>query len=77
MIGSAAKILPSRAERTIHLIPPMPRLSDFSLCFRFLSVELGVNLWLLFNLSAPVAQLDRATASGAVGCAFEPRRAHF
>jgi hypothetical protein len=25
---------------------------------------------------APVVQLDRATASGAVGCAFEPRRAH-
>src|SRR5207249_6476836 len=24
---------------------------------------------------APVVQLDRATASGAVGCAFEPRRA--
>src|SRR4051812_37219587 len=27
--------------------------------------------------SAPVAQLDRVTASEAVGCAFEPRRAHF
>src|SRR5204862_15435 len=27
--------------------------------------------------AAPVVQLDRATASGAVGCAFEPRRAHF
>src|SRR5437868_7906307 len=26
--------------------------------------------------AAPVVQLDRATASGAVGCAFEPRRAH-
>jgi pimeloyl-ACP methyl ester carboxylesterase len=26
--------------------------------------------------SAPVVQLDRATASGAVGCGFEPRRAH-
>ena len=25
---------------------------------------------------APVAQLDRATASGAVGCEFEPRRVH-
>jgi hypothetical protein len=24
---------------------------------------------------APVVQLDRTTASGAVGCAFEPRRA--
>src|SRR6266567_3015262 len=28
------------------------------------------------QLPAPVAQLDRATASGAVGCGFEPRRAH-
>src|SRR5437763_14188154 len=28
------------------------------------------------NTSAPVAQLDRVTASEAVGCAFEPRRAH-
>ena len=27
-------------------------------------------------LAAPVAQLDRVTASEAVGCAFEPRRAH-
>ena len=27
--------------------------------------------------SAPVAQLDRVTASEAVGCAFEPRRAQF
>src|SRR2546430_8118564 len=27
--------------------------------------------------TAPVAQLDRVTASEAVGCAFEPRRAHF
>ncbi len=36
------------------------------------------NLWLIFgSTSAPVVQLDRATASGAVGCAFEPRRAHF
>ena len=26
--------------------------------------------------TAPVAQLDRVTASEAVGCAFEPRRAH-
>ena len=26
---------------------------------------------------APVAQLDRASASGAEGCAFEPRRAQF
>jgi hypothetical protein len=40
-----------------------------------LSVEIRANLWLVL-LSAPVVQLDRATASGAVGCAFEPRRAH-
>ena len=26
---------------------------------------------------APVAQLDRALASGAKGCGFDPRRAHF
>ncbi len=25
---------------------------------------------------APVAQLDRASASGAEGCAFDPRQAH-
>lgn len=28
------------------------------------------------NFSAPVAQMDRATASGAVGRAFESRRAY-
>ena len=27
------------------------------------------------SLSAPVAQLDRALASGAKGCGFDPRRA--
>jgi hypothetical protein len=31
----------------------------------------------ILPLAAPVAQLDRVTASEAVGCAFEPRRAHF
>jgi hypothetical protein len=30
----------------------------------------------ILTLAAPVAQLDRVTASEAVGCAFEPRRAH-
>ena len=30
----------------------------------------------IMTLAAPVAQLDRVTASEAVGCAFEPRRAH-
>src|SRR4030095_16977814 len=30
----------------------------------------------ILPLAAPVAQLDRVTASEAVGCAFEPRRAH-
>ena len=39
-----------------------------------LSVEMRANLWLVL-FSAPVVQLDRATASGAVGCGFEPRRA--
>src|SRR6185312_15225803 len=29
----------------------------------------------ILRLAAPVAQLDRVTASEAVGCAFEPRRA--
>jgi hypothetical protein len=48
-------------------------------CVRYLivfSVEIRLNLWLVVNLPAPVVQLDRATASGAVGCGFEPRRAH-
>ena len=31
---------------------------------------------IIITLAAPVAQLDRVTASEAVGCAFEPRRAH-
>src|SRR5262249_37683396 len=34
------------------------------------------NLWLIPVPSAPVAQLDRALASGAKGCGFDPRRAH-
>src|SRR6266567_9637737 len=34
------------------------------------------NLWLIPVLIAPVAQLDRALASGAKGCGFDPRRAH-
>src|SRR5438876_2860160 len=34
------------------------------------------NLWLIPSPSAPVAQLDRALASGAKGCGFDPRRAH-
>ena len=38
------------------------------LCSKFVPV--------IIDNTAPVAQLDRATASGAVGCAFEPRRAH-
>jgi hypothetical protein len=42
-----------------------------------LSVEIRLNLWLVVNLPAPVVQLDRATASGAVGCGFEPRRAQY
>jgi hypothetical protein len=33
------------------------------------------NLWLIPLLVAPVAQLDRALASGAKGCGFDPRRA--
>src|SRR6266853_701188 len=33
------------------------------------------NLWLIPSPSAPVAQLDRALASGAKGCGFDPRRA--
>ena len=40
----------------------------------FLSVEIRANLWLVL-LSASVAQLDRALASGAKGCGFDPRRA--
>jgi plastocyanin len=35
----------------------------------------GFHEHLYFVASAPVAQLDRASASGAEGCAFEPRRA--
>ena len=36
------------------------------------------NLWLIPVLHrAPVAQLDRALASGAKGCGFDPRRAQF
>jgi hypothetical protein len=31
----------------------------------------------IHGLSAPVAQLDRALASGAKGCGFDPRRAQF
>src|SRR5207249_8622244 len=34
------------------------------------------NLWLIPVLIALVAQLDRALASGAKGCGFDPRRAH-
>src|SRR6266487_6544534 len=34
------------------------------------------DLWLILVLIAPVAQLDRALASGAKGCGFDPRRAH-
>src|SRR5437764_2859283 len=33
--------------------------------------------WIMFGFArAPVAQLDRALASGAKGCGFDPRRAH-
>src|SRR5262245_6403842 len=34
------------------------------------------DLWLIPVLIALVAQLDRALASGAKGCGFDPRRAH-
>jgi hypothetical protein len=34
------------------------------------------DLWLIPVLVALVAQLDRALASGAKGCGFDPRRAH-
>ena len=53
--------------------------SSISICHLIVSIcENQCNLWLIFgSTSAPVVQLDRATASGAVGCAFEPRRAHF
>src|SRR5205085_9994802 len=41
---------------------------------------LALGIWsfaaILRRIAAPVAQLDRVTASEAVGCAFEPRRAH-
>ena len=51
--------------------------SSISICHLVLIWENQCNLWLIFgSTSAPVVQLDRATASGAVGCAFEPRRAH-
>jgi hypothetical protein len=40
-------------------------------------VELSSRPLYTRNHTAPVAQLDRVTASEAVGCAFEPRRAHF
>jgi hypothetical protein len=33
-------------------------------------------MWLIPVLIALVAQLDRALASGAKGCGFDPRRAH-
>ena len=39
-----------------------------------------VSKWLpdsAFDFSVPVAQLDRASASGAEGCRFEPRRERF
>ena len=38
--------------------------------------EIPRNLWLIRFSFAPVAQLDRALASGAKGCGFDPRRAH-
>ena len=51
--------------------------AEFRIAIRsFLAVDIRLNLWLVVSLPAPVVQLDRATASGAVGCAFEPRRAH-
>lgn len=40
-------------------------------------VELWRPVVIITPSTAPVAQLDRVTASEAVGCAFEPRRAHF
>ena len=51
--------------------------SSISICHLIVSIsENQCNLWLLFgSTSAPVVQLDRATASEAVGCGFEPRRA--
>ena len=50
---------------------------ESSICLPFGSFMGGIrlNLWFVVNLPAPVVQLDRATASGAVGCGFEPRRA--
>jgi hypothetical protein len=50
---------------------------SISICHLIVLIcENQCNLWLIFgSTSAPVVQLDRATASGAVGCAFEPRRA--
>jgi hypothetical protein len=52
--------------------------SSISICHLIVLIcENQCNLWLIFgSTSAPVVQLDRATASGAVGCGFEPRRAH-
>jgi hypothetical protein len=52
--------------------------SSISIRLIVLICENQCNLSLIFgSTSAPVVQLDRATASGAVGCGFEPRRAHF
>ena len=41
---------------------------------RWTSASLSARLHPVFH--APVAQLDRASASGAEGCGFEPRQAH-
>ncbi len=46
---------------------------------RYVIESLFLDLWYTLPIrfsAAPVAQLDRALASGARGCEFDPRQAH-
>jgi hypothetical protein len=68
---ASRRIVSSRAVRRSRAITSLSLLeTEASCCDRLLAN---------YNQPspAPVAQLDRASASGAEGCAFEPRRAHF
>src|SRR5437763_1637176 len=76
-----AKVWRARAHSRVATHHLRHRMAGYkiesSICLPFGSFMGGIrlNLWFVVNLPAPVVQLDRATASGAVGCGFEPRRA--
>ena len=67
-----------RAEKMFKVRRPRGRgyKRSYTSSFRVVTKLCSKFVPVIIDNTAPVAQLDRATASGAVGCAFEPRRAH-